>query len=55
MTDIAAGGDTAAPKLDELMLARDVVDTLRHQEGVVEKVLGEDSRDATLKERLRAL
>ncbi|WP_026783011.1 DUF6384 family protein [Pleomorphomonas koreensis] len=55
MADIAAGGGGAAPKLDELMLAMDVVDTLRHQEGVVEKVLGEDSRDATLKERLRAL
>ena len=54
MADIAQGGG-AAPKLDELMLAMDVVDTLRHQEGLVEKVLGEDSRDATLKERLRAL
>ncbi|SCM73620.1 conserved hypothetical protein [uncultured Pleomorphomonas sp.] len=55
MADIAQGGGTAAPKLDELMLAMDVVDTLRHQEGLVEKVLGEDNRDATLKERLRAL
>ena len=54
MADIAQGGG-AAPKLDELMLAMDVVDTLRHQEGLVEKALGEDSRDATLKERLRAL
>lgn len=53
MADIAQGA--AAPKLDELMLAMDVVDTLRHQEGLVEKVLGEDSRDATLKERLRTL
>ncbi len=54
MADIAQGG-AAAPKLDELMLAMDVVDTLRHQEGLVEKVLSEDSRDATLKERLRTL
>ena len=54
MADIAQGG-AAAPKLDELMLAMDVVDTLRHQEGVVEKALSEDSRDATLKERLRSL
>ncbi|WP_370673665.1 DUF6384 family protein [Pleomorphomonas sp. PLEO] len=54
MADIAQGGG-AAPKLDELMLAMDVVDTLRHQEGVVEKALSEDSRDATLKERLRTL
>jgi len=55
MADIAQGGEAAAPKLDELMLAMDVVDTLRHQEGLVEKVLGEDNRDATLKERLRTL
>lgn len=54
MADIAQGG-AAAPKLDELMLAMDVVDTLRHQEGLVEKALSEDTRDATLKERLRAL
>lgn len=53
MADVAQGA--AAPKLDELMLAMDVVDTLRHQEGLVDKVLSEDSRDATLKERLRSL
>lgn len=53
MADIAQGA--AAPKLDELMLAMDVVDTLRHQEGLVAKALSEDSRDATLKERLRTL
>lgn len=54
MADIAQGG-VAAPKLDELMLAMDVVDTLRHQEGLVEKALSEENRDATLKERLRSL
>lgn len=54
MADIAQGS-AAAPKLDELMLAMDVVDTLRHQEGLVAKALSEDTRDATLKERLRAL
>lgn len=54
MADIAQGA-AAAPKLDELMLAMDVVDTLRHQEGLVAKALSEDSRDATLKERLRTL
>lgn len=54
MADVAQGA-AAAPKLDELMLAMDVVDTLRHQEGLVEKALSEDRRDATLKERLRAL
>jgi len=54
MADIAQGA-APAPKLDELMLAMDVVDTLRHQEGLVEKALSEDSRDATLKQRLRTL
>lgn len=54
MADIAQGA-APAPKLDELMLAMDVVDTLRHQEGLVEKVLSEESRDLALKERLRAL
>lgn len=54
MADVAQGG-AAAPKLDELMLAMDVVDTLRHQDGVVEKALNEDVRDATLKQRLRSL
>lgn len=52
----AAAAPAAAPqKLDELMLAMDVVDTLRHQEGLVEKALAEDERDAALKERLRRI
>ncbi|MFN8829500.1 MAG: DUF6384 family protein [Labrys sp. (in: a-proteobacteria)] len=52
MTD---AGSAAAPKLDELMLAMDVVDTLRHQEAVVEKELGQDDRDEALKARLRTI
>lgn len=60
MADAATGaaGSAAAPppaKLDELMLAMDVVDTLRHQEGLVEKELGQESRDETLKARLRLI
>lgn len=47
----ASGG----PALDELMLAMDVVDTLRHQEDVAERELAQDGRDETLKERLRRL
>jgi len=43
----------AAPKLDELMLAMDVVDTIRHQDLIVERELGQADRDAALKERLR--
>lgn len=43
------------PVLDELMLAMDVVDTLRHQENVALKELQQDGRDETLKERLRRI
>lgn len=43
------------PALDELMLAMDVVDTLRHQERVALRELAQDDRDEALKERLRRL
>ena len=47
---------TAAPaKLDDLMLAMDVVDTLRHRERLVERELNEDVREEQLIERLREL
>ena len=42
-------------KLDDLMLAMDVVDTLRHQDQLVARELDEDAREAALVERLRAL
>ena len=46
----------AAPaKLDDMMLAMDVVDTLRHRERLVERELNEDVREEQLIERLRAL
>jgi uncharacterized protein DUF6384 len=51
---VAAGKPTAAT-LDDLMLAMDVVDTLRHREQLVERELSEDVRDERLIERLRAL
>ncbi|MBW1637018.1 MAG: hypothetical protein JRJ68_12170 [Deltaproteobacteria bacterium] len=41
--------------LDEIMLAMDVVDTLRHQEKLVAPELGSDARDEELKERLRKI
>jgi len=41
--------------LDELMLAMDVVDTLRHQEGLVQRELDETRREADLLDRLRAI
>lgn len=51
----ARAGDGEPAKLDELMMAMDVVDTLRHQEGLALKELGADQRDAALRERLRQI
>jgi hypothetical protein len=42
-------------KLDDVMLAMDVVDTLRHNRRLVERELGSESRDAELLERLREI
>jgi hypothetical protein len=59
-----AGGDTAtvAPEpgdaktpLDDVMIAMDVVDTLRHDQLIVERELNEDERRARLIERLREI
>jgi hypothetical protein len=47
--------ESPAPKLDDMMLAMDVVDTLRHQEQLVAEELGQDKRDETLKKRLRQI
>lgn len=44
----------AAP-LDEVMLAMDVVDTLRHEQAMVTRELGADAREAALIERLRKI
>lgn len=40
-------------KLEDIMVAMDVVDTLRHREGMVERELDADSRRQRLLERLR--
>jgi hypothetical protein len=45
----------AAAPLDEVMLAMDVVDTLRHADRLVERELGSEERDRQMKERLRQL
>ena len=42
-------------KLDELMLAMDVVDTLRHQDTLVARELDDTRREAQLIERLRQI
>jgi hypothetical protein len=57
MTDATSAGAVAtpSPKLDELMMAMDVVDTLRHQENLALKELGQDDRDDGLKARLRQI
>lgn len=57
MADTASAPAPAAPeaKLDDLMLAMDVVDTLRHEEKLVETELGQDMRDEALKARLRQI
>ena len=42
-------------KLDDLMLAMDVVDTLRHEERLVSRELNEVARESELVERLRSI
>jgi hypothetical protein len=56
MTDVTTitTADRSAT-LDELMLAMDVVDTLRHNEKLVEAELSQSARDDELKKRLRDL
>ncbi len=44
---------TSDAPLDDLMMAMDVVDTLRHEEGQVARELKTDERDAAMIERLR--
>jgi len=51
----AASTAATSDKLDELMLAMDVVDTLRHRDVLVERELNEDEREKALIERLRGL
>ena len=60
MPDAPAAAASPAParpaqNLDELMLAMDVVDTLRHQESMVTRELDEGRREADLMERLRQI
>ncbi len=48
-----ANATTAEPALDEVLLAMDVVDTLRHREELVAQELARGDHDAALLERLR--
>ena len=54
-TAVAPASEAPPAKLDDLMLAMDVVDTLRHEDSLVEKELSQDQRDAALKKRLRGI
>jgi hypothetical protein len=53
--EAAAPAPAPPAKLDDVMLAMDVVDTLRHREILVERELNEETREAQLIERLRSL
>jgi len=48
-------GERSVPHLDEVMLAMDVVDTLRHNEDWVALELDDSGREAALMERLRQI
>ncbi len=45
----------ASQSLDDVMMAMDVVDTLRHRSLLVERELGADDRDEELKKKLRKI
>jgi len=51
----AAGGAHERPPLDDIMLAMDVVDTLRRRERLVLRELDEAGREDDLKQRLRRI
>ena len=51
----AIAGQTSKAPLDDVMLAMDVVDTLRHEQNLVARELGATSREAELIERLRKI
>src|SRR5215475_221766 len=52
----AAQGQAGEPQtLDDVMIAMDVVDTLRHRDDLVRRELDEEGREAELIERLREI
>jgi hypothetical protein len=55
MSTAMTAATTRPQTLDEVMLAMDVVDTLRHQQALVTRELDETRREAELIERLRKL
>ena len=57
MTTVATGGAPPSdkPPLDEMMLAMDVVDTLRRRQRLVEREFDSEGREKDLKQRLRKI
>jgi hypothetical protein len=55
MSTAVATAEAKPQTLDEVMLAMDVVDTLRHQDDLVSRELDEGRREAELIERLRSI
>ena len=59
MPDLPSSADpqqsSSAPPIDDLMLAMDVVDTLRHNQDLVARELDEPRREAALIDRLREI
>jgi hypothetical protein len=51
----AAQPKAAPPKLDDIMIAMDVVDMVRHREDLIKRELNEAGREAELIERLREI
>lgn len=51
----SSGGTPAAAPLDDVMIAMDVVDTLRHDEQIVEREIDEETRKGRLIDRLREI
>ena len=47
--------NTKKIELNEIMLAMDVVDTLRHQQSLVDRELGADDRDQALIAKVRKI
>jgi hypothetical protein len=59
MADVAATAGAGVPAkpqtLDDIMMAMDVVDTLRHREDLVRRELDEEGREASLLQRLKEI
>lgn len=52
---VAVGAKSPAAPLEDLMIAMDVVDTLRHRDMLVDRELDADARRANLRQRLREI